>query len=432
MRSAQLPVKIRVVGCSHHTAPLDVREQIALGLGDVEATLREIKRKFPAVEVVLLCTCNRVELYATATDGGVPTTRTWVDLLARLGGLDPSRLMAHTFAREDSAAVRYLFLVASSLDSMVIGEPQILAQVKKAYQTAERQAVVGPTIHGMFQAALKTARRVANETTLHQHRVSVPSVAIADCAAQIYDRFDDKQTLMIGAGDMAEETLKYLRQQGTVHITVINRHIERAESLAKRWQGQVLPWERLGEALAAADLVISATGAPTTLVTLPQFLSIERSRRGRALLILDLAVPRDFDPAIGGRAGVYLFSIDDLKAVCDHNRRTRDDQVPAAVRIVDEETERFLAGLQQRAAAPVILRLQQRWHVPKEAELDRLFRTLPQLSDRGKQEIRQSFDRLVGKLLHSPLESLRAESRDGAPSDLLDAVDTLFQLKKSA
>ena len=189
---------------------------------------------------------------------------------------------------------------------------------------------------------------------------------------------------MIGAGEMAEETLKYLRQQGAVHVTVVNRHIERAEALAQRWQGQVVPWERLGEALAAADLVISTTGAPTTLVSLPQFLGIEPARNGRPLLILDLAVPRDFDPAIGDRPGVYLFSVDDLKAACDRNRRARDGEMPAALRIIEEETERFLAELRHRAVAPTIRRLQQGWQMPKEAELERLFHKLPQLNDRAR------------------------------------------------
>ena len=268
---------------------------------------------------------------------------------------------------------------------MVIGEPQILAQVKQAYQVASQQRAAGPAMHAMFQAAIKTARRVANETMLHQHRVSIPSVAIADFARQVFDCFDDKQTLVIGAGEMAEETLKYLRQQGAVHVTVVNRHIERAEALAERWQGYVLPWEQLWDALAAADLVISTTGAPTTLVSLPQFLRVEPARKGRPLVILDLAVPRDFDPAISERPGVYLASVDDLAAACDRNRLARDSEIPAALRIIEEESERFLADMHYRAVRPIICRLQREWQMPKEAELERLFQKLPQLSDRARQ-----------------------------------------------
>ena len=203
--------------------------------------------------------------------------------------------------------------------------------------------------------------------------------------------------LVIGAGEMAEETLKSLRQQGMVQVTVVNRHIERAEALARRWQGQVMPWERLLEALTAADLVIGTAAAPTTLVSLSQFVCLEPARNGRLLLILDLAVPRDFDPAIGDRAGVFLFSVDDLKAACDRNQRARDGEMPAALRIIEEESQRFVAELYHRAVAPTIRRLQQEWQMPKEAELERLFHKLPQLSDRARHEIRYSFDRLGGQ-----------------------------------
>ena len=259
--------------------------------------------------------------------------------------------------------------------------------------------------------------------------MSVPSVAIADFARRVFTRFDDKRTLVIGAGDMAEETLKYLRQHGAGDVTVVNRHLPRAESLAQRWQGRALPWEQLWDALADADLVISTTGSPTAVVTLPQYLGVESARNGRALLVLDLAVPRDFDPAIADRPGVHLFSVDDLEAACQRNRRARDEEMPAALQIVEEETAAFLVELHHRAVAPTVRRLQQGWHMPKEVELERLFHKLPQLSDRARHEIRHSFDRLVGKLLHPPLESLREESRTGVPLDLIEAIDTLFQLK---
>jgi glutamyl-tRNA reductase len=428
MRRERSETKIQVFGCSHHTAPVAVREQLAFGPADVEVALDELRREFSAVQAVLLSTCNRVELYSAAPESDAPTCRQWGDFLARFHGLDSGRLLAHLYTREDLAAVRHLFLVASSLDSMVVGEPQILSQVKGAYQVAHQRQATGPVVHALFQAALKTARRVVSETALHEHRVSIPSVAVADFARQVYDRFDDKWTLVIGAGEMAEETLKYLRQQGAVRVTVVNRHLERAEALARRWQGQVMPWERLWEALTAADLVISTTGAPTTIVSLPQFLQIEPSRNRRRLLVLDLAVPRDFDPAIRDRPGVFLFSVDDLEAACQCNRAARDGELPAALRIVEEETERFLAELHHRAVAPTIRRLQQAWRTPKEAELERLLHKLPQLSDRARSEIRHSFDRLVGKLAHPPMESLREESRGGVPGGLLEAIDTLFQL----
>jgi glutamyl-tRNA reductase len=312
---------------------------------------------------------------------------------------------------------------------MVVGEPQILAQVKEAYHLATQRDSTGPLMHSAFQAALHVARRVATETAIHQRRVSIPSVAVADFAQQIFERFDDKHTVVIGAGEMAEETLRYLRDEGARQVTVVNRSFEHAGELARRWQGRAVPWEELDGTLATADLVISTTGAGEPVVTLEQFEGIERSRSGRALFILDLAVPRDFDPAIGQLPDVYLYSVDDLQAACEKNRRERDKELPSAMRIVEQETGRFMAELYHRATGPVIQQLKQGWQKPKEEELKRLLGKLPDLDEKSRQEIRRAFDRLLSKLLHPPLESLRDESRHGIPHVLLDALSRLFKLK---
>jgi glutamyl-tRNA reductase len=234
---------------------------------------------------------------------------------------------------------------------------------------------------------------------------------------------------VIGAGEMAEETLRYLTDQGARQISVVNRSPERAEALARRWDGRAFPWETRFETLARADLVVSTTGAEEPVVTLEDFRKIEASRYERPLFILDLAVPRDFDPAIGDRPEVYLYSIDDLRQACERNRKARDRELPAAMRIIDQETRRFMADLHHRVTGPVIQRLQRGWQRPKEEEIDRLFHKLPELDDRARDEIRQAFDRLVNKLMHPPLESLRNESRQGIPNTLLEALTKLFQLK---
>ena len=422
-------MKVQVVGLSHHNASLSLRERLAFSPEQTSFALSRLRGEFPEVEAVLLSTCNRVELYTATESAAAPTRPQVARFLARFHGLDPSEIEDRLYHRADEAAVRHLFTVASSLDSMVVGEPQILSQVKQAYQLAAEQQSTGPLMHAAFQAATKVARRVASETALQQRRVSIPSVAVADFAQQIFERFDDKNTLVIGAGEMAEETLRYLRDQGAGDVTVVNRRPERAEPLARRWHGRVLGWEHLPEALARADLVISTTGAEEPVITLEQFSPIEASRYGRPLFILDLAVPRDFDPAIGDRPGVYLYSIDDLRDTCDRNRQQREKELPAAMRIVRQETARFMADLHHRATGPVIRRLQKGWQKPKEEELRRLFNKLPELDEQARAEIRQSFDRLVNKLMHPPLESLRDESRHGIPNALLEALSKLFQLK---
>jgi glutamyl-tRNA reductase len=325
--------------------------------------------------------------------------------------------------------VRHLYTVASSLDSMVLGEPQILAQVKDAYQLAAVQDSTGPLLHAVFQSAIRVSRRVSNETTIHERRVSVPSVAVADFARQIFERFDDKHAVVIGAGEMAQETLRYLLDEGVHQITVVNRSYDRASELATNGKGRAVAWDQLHEALATADIVVSTTAATEPIVSTADFARIERARFGRPMFILDLAVPRDFDPSIGRRPDVYLYSIDDLQETCRKNQKQRDRELPSAMRIVEREAARFMAEISHRAVGPVIQQLREGWQKPKEEELERLLNKLPDLDDRARREIRQSFDRLVNKLLHPPLTSLRDESRKGVPRTLLDALARLFQLK---
>ncbi|MGA2067012.1 MAG: glutamyl-tRNA reductase [Thermoguttaceae bacterium] len=421
-------MNVRVIGCSHRGTPIALRERLAFGRGETAEALDHWRRVFRNVEAVLLSTCNRVEVYA-AGPAEIPAAEQVAGFLARFHKLVAAELLPHLYVHDGPTAVRHLFTVAASLDSMVLGEPQILAQVKQAYQAATERDATGPLLHAAFQAAIRVARRVATETAIHQRRVSVPSVAVADFARGVFERFDDKQTLVIGAGEMAEETLRYLRDEGARRVTVVNRHLERAVALAAAWQGAARPWEELLEALAAADLVIGTTAAGKPVVTLEDFRRVEASRQQRPLVILDLAVPRDFEPAVGGRPDVYLYSVDDLQAACRRNQAERDKELPAARAIIDQETGRFMADLYRRATGPVIQQLKDGWQKPKEQEIERLLARLPGLDERARNEIRLSFDRLLGKLLHPPLESLRDESRNGIPHGLLDALSRLFRLK---
>jgi glutamyl-tRNA reductase len=282
----------------------------------------------------------------------------------------------------------------------------------------------------LFQSALRTAKRVTGETSLHKHRVSLPSVAIAELAYSVFETFDDKHVLVLGAGEMAEETLRYLRDQGTSHVHVLNRSRERGEELACRWGGEYHPWADLWIELARADLAISATAADEPVVTAHDFEKfVAPHRHQRPLFVLDLAVPRDFEPAVGDALGVYLYSLDDLEAACERNRAARAAALPAAEKIIVQETKRFLADANVRATAPVITSLREEFERPKSAELERLFRRLPELDDAMRQEIEQFADRLVKKMLHPPLESLRDASADGSHHGLIEAIKRLFRLE---
>ncbi|TWU00620.1 Glutamyl-tRNA reductase [Botrimarina colliarenosi] len=424
-------MKLRMVGCSHHHAGADIRERLAFTPDEAAAALTEWRDVLPGAEGVLLATCNRIEFYAATADGGLPPCPALIARhLANSRRLSMDEVRPHLMTLRDEQAVDHLFRVAASLDSMVLGEPQILAQVKQAYEMARDAQSAGPLTHDCFQRALRVARRVASETDLHKHRVSIPSVAIADFAARIFERFDDKRVLVVGAGEMADETLRYLTDQGARHPVIVNRSLDRAEALAEQWQGRATTLDHLVDELAEADLVITATAAGEPILTADTFRRrVGPKRAQRPLFVLDLSMPRDFDPAIGREPGVYLYSIDDLSAACERNRDARRRELPRAERIVVEERDRFFVDARHRLSAPVIARLREGLDQPKQAELERLFNKLPGLDPVARQEIERFADRLVNKMLHPPMESLRDESREGSPHGLLQALSRLFQLK---
>jgi glutamyl-tRNA reductase len=427
--AARTATTLALVGATHRTVPLELRERLAFSADQATAALASFRERFPGREAVLLSTCNRVELYvAGENDIPAPPADDLVAFLAEVRDLDVSRLDGVLSRQADEAVVRHLFSVAAGLESMVLGEPQILGQVKGAWSLARDHGTSGPLTGSMFQAALRTAKRVATETSLGRERTSIPSVAVADFASGVFERFDDKQVLLIGAGKMASETLRYLREAGARDVTVVNRTATRAVELAARLGARPGSFSELAAELAAADLVVSTTGASEPVVSLALFERVEPKREGRPLVVLDLAVPRDFDPRIGERPGVWLYSVDDLAAACDANRQSRKREMPAALAIVEEETLRFMTDMHHRTTAPVIEQLKAGWSETGEAELERLFRRLPDLGESERGEIRQAFERYAAKLLHPPLVSLRSESQSGPPHGLLDALKRLFQL----
>ncbi len=422
-------MKLQLIGCSHSSANLDLRERLAFNSAQVGAALSSWREKFPSTEAVLLSTCNRVEIYtAWDSEASGPDQQQIAEFLAGCHGVDVYSILDNLFEQSGEAAVRHLFMVAASLDSMVLGEPQILAQVKHAYHLAQQHDSVGPLTHEMFQSALRVAKRIASETTIHHKRVSIASVAVGECATAVFERFDDKQVLVIGAGVMAEEAIRYLRDEGAQHFTIVNRSTDRAATMAEEFGGRVATWDQLDEAIVEADLIVAATGAKEPIISLKRFQALEPRRFQRPLLILDLAVPRDFDAAIGQRLGVYLYSIDDLESACRRNRKERDGELPAAVSIVEDETRRFMESLHHRTTGPIVQRLRQSWQQQRDQELERLYNKLPHLAERDKEEIARAFERYVNKMLHPPLESIRDESREGHPHGLLDALKRLFRL----
>jgi len=421
---------LRLIGLNHRSAPLEVREQLAFSPTQVAAALTAWQDQTTDLEAVLLSTCNRTEFYVASPDEQLPTTEQLLQFLLDQKSSPPMgfTLASQIFTLDDTEAAEHLFSVASGLDSMVLGEVQILSQVKAAYQLALEADTVGSWIHALFQTALKTAKRVATDTALHEHRISIPSIAVSDFARRIFERFDDKKILVFGAGEMGQETLRYLVEYGAKSITVLNRHQERAETLAAQFGGNVADWNRRCELMIEADIVVSTTSADEPVVTLADYKAIESKRVGRTLFVLDLAVPRDFESAIDQCSGVYLYTIDDLQEVCNKHRQERDREIPKGERIVKQSAAAFMKDMTRRRHGTVIQQLRERWTKTKDAELQRLFKKLPELNEHAQAEIRYAFERLLAKYLHSPLESLRDEPPDGEPHKLVDALKKLFRL----
>lgn len=419
-------MKLQLIGCSHHQSDVSIREQLAFTEQQIQPFLESFYQQFPDSEAVLLSTCNRTELYvASRSIEFLPTDQQMIGLLAEHRQIEPERIRSNLFSHQDRAAIRHLFSVAASLDSMVIGETQILAQVKRAYQLATASNAQIPLTHHVFQSAIRIARRISNETRIHSTRVSIPSVAIGVLARQIFERLDNKRVLIIGAGEMARETLQYVVAEGGRDIVIISRNRSRGEFLAAEFGGRIADWSELLEELTAADLVISATTATEPVLSRERFQPVEKARGQKPLFILDLAVPRDVDPRIGDCLNVYLYTLDDLQRECDLNRQARLSQFVKAEMILEQETEKFFAEVSQKAHVGTIQQLKQQADDIKLAELKRLFNKL-ELDHKQRHEIENSFNRLVNKILHPPLQSIRDEEEHHS---LITALKRLFQLK---
>jgi glutamyl-tRNA reductase len=421
-------MKLQMIGCSHHDAAVEFRERISFSTEQVSLALSAFHERFPSCEIVLLSTCNRVELYTTAADDAELDRDAVAEFLADQHHLQPDEVVDQMIYRSGSEALEHLFTVAASLDSMVVGEAQILSQVKQAYDLACKSETAGPLTHSVFQAANRAAKRVQEETSIHRRRVSVPSVAVGEVALEVFDSLHNKRVILCGAGEMGEETLRYLKQAGASDICIVNRSYERAVAVAKAFGVETALWDSLAEQVIDADLLIGTTSASEAILDEASFLPLHAKRQNRVLLILDLAVPRDFDPAIGELSSVYLYGIDDLQTACERNRRERQKEWPKAQQIIAEETQRFMQALNHRATGPVIRRLREQAQDLKKDELERLINKLQPGDPAVRKEIEKSFDRLINKLLHPPLASLRDDAAEGHRRGLLEALRHLFNL----
>ena len=430
-------MKLRMIGCSHHDTPLEIREQVAFSSEQITQALWSLKEQFPDTEAVLLNTCNRVELYWGASHEDKIATQEAIErFLSEFHRVGLRTIQEHFKVRHDGQAVEHLFTVVSSIDSLVVGESQIPAQVRSAYDRSKLEGAAGAVMHSLFQHANQVSKRVTTETEIHRRRISVPSVAVSEVASEFYERFDDKNIVVIGSGQMGVETLQYLLDAGARNIVIVNRSLDKAQSVADQMSAaaqfelRAEPWDALDRLLAWADLVVSTTGAAEPIVTESRLKPILAKRTRPNLLILDLAVPRDFEPAIARLPSVYLYSVDDLQSVCQRNEAFRKQQLPKARKIIDEEVQKILADWNLRQSGDTIRALRDQADLIRDSELHRLFskQSMQELNAEAHQEILQAVDRVINKLLHGTLQSLREAPHEDHRESLATAIRRLFKL----
>lgn len=423
-------MNLRAIGCNVQSAPVGVREKLAFDAAKLAAALAELPARYGA-EAVVLGTCNRVELYLSRPETAAPLhTPLIAEYLGEVHRLPAEAVRPHLYEHADEAAARHLFRVASGLDSVVIGEGQIVGQVKEAYESALRIGATGPLLNALFPAAIRVSKRVRTETGLAEGHVSVSSAAV-EFVRQVFDHFHDKTVLVIGAGKMGRLTLNHLRELNPARVLVTNRSPAKAAEVAADCGGAAVPWDKLDDALVQADIVLSTTGAPEPIVPRRRFHEKVLARRtGGPMVVFDMAVPRDFDPRIHDGDRVSVFNVDDLTRVADQWAAERRKHVGPAEAIVAVEVGKFVTDWNRRRNGPVIGQLTAEVDKLREAVLGPLLEKLDgKLTDADRAYLEGAFRLFQNKLLHGPIAALQDASRDGHSGTLREALMKLFGLK---
>jgi glutamyl-tRNA reductase len=415
-----------VSGLSHLNAPVELREQLAVDEDKLRELLRDIAATGVVREAIILSTCNRVEVYAVADVPG-EARATMFRRLCRHRGVEPTSVEAALYTYAEGDAVRHAFRVASSLDSMVIGEPQILGQVKDAFAIAQSCEVVGPALHSLFTQAFTVAKKVRTETEIARHAVSV-SFAAVELAKKIFGGLQGKAVLLVGAGKMSELAARHLVEHGVFPVYVTNRTWARAQEMARALAGTAVPFDELSTALAAVDIVISSTGAAEPVIRRETVQHVMHGRRGRPLFFIDIAVPRDVEGSVDTLDDVYCYDIDDLKQVVDANLRERGREAHRAEALVEREVAKFLVRLGDVEVIPTIVSLRERLEAIRTGEVKRTLARLPAATPETRDAIEALSTAIVNKILHAPITKLRESSRAGSPRSWLELVHELFGL----
>ena len=424
-----MSVRLFAIGVNHRTAPVEVRERVDFARDGLEAALASLAARNAVREMAVLSTCNRAEVYAAADSDDA------VDKVARFfgeyHGVSPSDLQSHLYIHRGADAARHLFRVAAGLDSLVVGEPQILGQVKAAYTVASEQHYTGTVLNRLFHLAFAAGKRVRSETGLGEGAVSVSYAAIS-LAKKIFGDLSRLHVLILGSGEMGKLTAVHLRSQGVAAITIASRTRSTADRVAEQIGAIACDWSELDAALVQADIVVTATGAPTVVLTRADLERAMKTRRERPLFVIDIAMPRDVDPSAGTLDEVFLYNVDDLQGIVENNLERRGAELARADAIVSSEAAKFAAWLQSREIIPTVVALRDRFESIRRAELNRLQHKLNGLPPEAQVQVDHITRLIVEKLLLTPTEQLKAVSDDALAATYSDALNRLFSLPPPA
>ncbi len=421
---------IVIVGLSHKTAPVEIREKLAFAPTAMEQPLRQMLKLPSVAEALIVSTCNRVELCAVTKDPEAVVSELRL-FLAEYHEVSPEEINDNLYEYQGEEAIRHLFRVASSLDSMVLGEPQILGQIKTAYGYAAEFKTAGLILNRFLHKAFSVAKRVRTETAIASNAVSV-SFAAVEMARKIFDRLDNKSVMIIGAGEMCELAARHFVANGVAKVLVTNRTFERAEKLAAEFAGKAIPFENFVDHLAEVDIVMTSTGAPNFILGQRQMEEVLKRRKNRPMFLIDIAVPRDIDPKVNKLDNAYLYDVDDLQGVVQANLKERQKEAGKAEAIVEQEIGQFHQWLANLEVKPTIIALRQKLEEIRQQELDKTFGNLKDLSTKQRKSIEAMASAIINKILHQPTTLLKRTQDDISGEDYVDAVRALFDLPAPA
>jgi len=418
-------MKIVVLGLNHKTAPVDIREKLAFDTAETSRALCELKQRFGQAEFVLISTCNRVELYCAGKHCQGANPAKLAEFLSEFHGIELDKFRQFLYTYEDEDAVRHLLTVASSLDSLVVGEAQIIGQVKDSYKLACAAKTTGKILNRLFHCAFATSKKVYTTTSISNGRVSVAGVAV-ELAMQLFADISTAKVVVIGAGDTGQLLVQHLLQAGARNITVVNRSYDRGLNVAEQYGIRAEKWERLNEQLIGANIAIASASVQDYLFRKDSFKEIITRRKEGTLLIIDIAVPRNFEPAVNELEGLYLYSVDDLATVVEQNLKARERDMARGMEIVLENVTDFSEWFGSRDIGPLIGRMKEQFKQISENEMDRFFVGVRQEAS-CKEVMEDMVNRVVNKLLHCVIKNVNIVAKENGATEAAKLLDSIVR-----